>query len=87
MLARIRELGNPATMGIFPFDQHILVEPFRCASFLVRKALNVVGAIADATDFGEHRQALDVRSQLAADLFSERNLAKMKLVFGSLAVL
>lgn len=87
VLERFQELGNPATMGVFPFDQRILIEPFKCASFLVRKALKVVGAIADATDLGEHRQPLDVESQLARDWFSERNLANMKLISGSLNVL
>ena len=65
-------------IGIFPFDHpRILIEPFRCASFLVRHTFRLIADVSQATDFGaplasdpEHPAASD-QGDLTLRLTSE----------------
>ena len=87
ILKSLRSLGDPAAMGVFPFDHpRILIEPFRCASFLVRHALSFIGAVAQATEFGL-TPADEPEHPGAGDLFRPRTLNNMKLFFRSVAEL
>ena len=80
-------LGNPDGMGVFPFDQpRILIEPFRCASFLLLQTFALIAAISQATDFGAPL-ANDPEHPAAFDLFRERTLSNMKLFCRPVAVL
>jgi hypothetical protein len=84
VLEKSRQLGDPTSMGIFPFERGILIEPFRCASFLVRHALEFIGAVADATTFAAPK---DSAHPLPKELFTDRTLHNMKLFCKSVAVL
>ena len=87
VLQRVRALGNPAAMGVFPFHHpRILIEPFRCASFLVRHTLLFIAAISQATNFSAPL-ANEPEHPAALDLFRERTLNNMKLFCRSVAVL
>jgi hypothetical protein len=87
VLKRLGSLAEPATMGMFPFDHdRILIEPFRCASFFVRHTLNVIAAVAQATDFGL-TPAPESEQPVADDLFRPNTLNNMKLFFRSVAEL
>ena len=87
VLQRVRALGNPDEMGIFPFDHpRILIEPFRCASFLLLHTFRLIAALSQATNFGAPL-ANDPEHPAALDLFRERTLNNMKLFCRSVAVL
>ncbi len=86
VLQRVRALGNADEMGIFPFDHpRILIEPFRCASFLLLHTFRLIAAISQTTDFGA--LANDPEHPAALDLFRERTLNNMKLFCRPVAVL
>lgn len=87
VLQRVRALGNPDGMGIFPFGHpRILIEPFRCASFLLLHTFRLIAAISQATNCGAPL-ANDPEHPAALDLFRERTLNNMKLFCRSVAVL
>jgi hypothetical protein len=87
VLTRLRSLGDPGDMGVFPFDHpRILIEPFRCASFFVRHALNFIGAVAQATDLGA-TPTHEPEHPAATDLFRPRTLNNMRLFSRSVAEL
>jgi hypothetical protein len=85
LFQKARQLGNPELMGVYPFDQQrILIEPFRCASFLVQHGFDFLRAVADATTFSVPKEP---EHPSASEFFTDRALRNMKLFFAPVAVL
>jgi hypothetical protein len=83
----VRQLGDSDVSGIFAFhDPRVLVEPYRCASFLVRKTFSLIAAVAQATEFGVPLLP-EPEIPDGPDFFPESNLHNLRLFCKSVAVL